>query len=82
MRRMEDYMRNWVDEAIDDAFAAYLQANNNLPDGQTLNTWASVQNTLNLWRTMVNNNGQGLRFDPAMYSATMQLPQPPGGGGA
>ena len=74
-------MINWVDEVIDDALAAYLQANNNLPRGQTLNTWASVQSTLNQWLTMVNNNGQGLRFSQAMYSAAVQLPQFPGGGG-
>ena len=71
-------MINWMDEAIDDAFAAYLQANNNLPAGQTLNTWPSVQNTLNQWRAMVNNGGQGLRFAQAMYSAAIQLLQPPG----
>ena len=74
---MENYMINWVDEAIDDAFAAYLQANNNLPAGQTLNTWASVRNTLNQWRTMVDNNGQGLRFSQALFSAAIQLLQPP-----
>ena len=82
MREIEEYIIDWVDSAIDDAFAAYLQANNRLPGGQTLTTWPAAQATLNQWRTMINNNGQGLRFNPAMYSAAVQLPQPPGGGGS
>ncbi|MCJ1456786.1 hypothetical protein MMC28_007151 [Mycoblastus sanguinarius] len=81
LRRMEEYMINWMDDAIDDAFAAYLQANARLPGGQTLNTWPSVRNTLDQWRQMMNNNGQGLRFNQALYSAFIPLPQPPGGGG-
>ncbi|MCJ1474244.1 hypothetical protein MMC13_002902 [Lambiella insularis] len=81
LRRMEEYMINWMDDAIVDAFAAYLQANARLPGGQTLNTWPSVRNTLDQWRQMMNNNGQGLRFNQVLYSASIPLPQPPGGGG-
>ena len=81
LRRMEEYMIDWMDDAIDDAFAGYLQANARLPGGQTLNTWPSVRNTLDQWRQMMNNNGQGLRFSQALYSAFILLPQPPGGGG-
>ena len=75
-------MIGWVTQAITTAEAAYVAANANLPPGQTLRTWPSVQNTLRQWRTMVvNNNGQGLRFSLATYSAAIQLPQPPGGAG-
>ena len=82
MRRMENYMIGWVAQAITTAEAAYVAANANLPQGLTLSTWASVQTTLNQWRTMVvMNNGQGLRFSAATYSAAVQLPQPPGGAG-
>ena len=84
MRQMETFMIGWVASALDTVEAAYVAANAspNLPPGQTLSTWASVQATLNQWRTMVvTNNGQGLRFAAATYSAAIQLPQPPGGAG-
>ena len=75
-------MIGWVTDAIDTAEAAYVAANARLPPGQTLRTWASVQTTLNQWRTMVvTNDGQGLRFAAATYSAAVQLLQPPGGAG-
>ena len=80
MLQMEAYMIDWVTRAIVNAEAAYIAANANLPPGQTLRTWPSAQTTLNQWRMMVvTNGGQGLRFAAATYSATVQLPQPPGG---
>ncbi|KAI9747244.1 MAG: hypothetical protein M4579_007499 [Chaenotheca gracillima] len=82
MRRMEDFMIDWVAETIDIAEDAYMTANGNLPGGGTLSTWASLRATLNQWRAMViTNGGQGLRFARALYSATFQPPQPPGGSG-
>lgn len=75
-------MIGWATQAITTAEAAYMAANANLPGGQTLRTWASVQTTLNRWRTMVvTNGGRGLRSAAATYSAAIQLPQPPSGAG-